>query len=231
MIFLKLKNVFVSVADQSSKVTVIDLKTGKSTHMLKGHGSFILSCCWSPSESNILATGGQDSVIRLWDIRSAKECICIKSEDSGIKNIINGLNFTVDGRSLVAISQANQLHCIDLVSSKEPKCIKLGKVSSNFPKTVNPLIVGYIGFNICIAPYKNKLRIYSLEEEEPLNTLNGHYDDIQCCCFNKDRIEMYSGAKSQNLLFWTISHQFFTAKNGFLGSGVDDDDDDDEEDD
>lgn len=221
--------VFVSVADQSSKVTVIDLKSGKSTQMLKGHGSFILSCCWSPSESNILATGGADAIIRLWDIRSAKECICIDKEASGIRNIINGLNFTVDGRSLVAISQANQLHRIDLVSSKEPKCIKLGKVSSNFPKTIRPLIVGYIGFNICIAPFKNKLRIYSLDEEEPLNTLNGHYDEIQCCAFNKDRIEMYSGAKSQNVLFWTISHQFFTAKNGFLGSGVDDDGEEEED--
>lgn len=219
----KLKIFFVSVADQSTKVTLIDLKSGKSTQMLNGHGSFILSCCWSPSDSNILATGGEDSIIRLWDIRSAKDCICIKDEASGIKNIINGLNFTVDGRSLVAISQANQLHCIDLVSSKEPKCIKLGKIPSKRPRTINPLIVGYLGFNICIAPYKNKLRIYSLEEEKLLNTLNGHYDDILCYAFHKDRIEMYSGAKSQNLLYWTISHQFFNGKNGFFGSGEDDD--------
>jgi len=48
----------VAVACGESRVHLLDLKSGSTTHMLRGHEKSVLSVRWSPREQFLLATGG-----------------------------------------------------------------------------------------------------------------------------------------------------------------------------
>ena len=52
------KHCLVAVATQSSKVKLVDLKSGSASHTLKGHRQPVLSVRWSTSNEHVLATGG-----------------------------------------------------------------------------------------------------------------------------------------------------------------------------
>jgi DNA excision repair protein ERCC-8 len=50
------KHCLIAVGCQSSKLKLVDLKSGSNTHMLKGHRSSIYCVKWSPKEEFILAS-------------------------------------------------------------------------------------------------------------------------------------------------------------------------------
>ncbi|KAF8974630.1 WD40 repeat-like protein [Flammula alnicola] len=53
--------------DQSTRISC--LKTGAITHVLRGHTSTVKCMAWDPSNKSLLATGGRDGAICLWDLR------------------------------------------------------------------------------------------------------------------------------------------------------------------
>lgn len=56
--------------DQSTRIT--ELNTGSVTHALRGHTSTVKCTAWDPSHKSLLATGGRDGAICLWDLRIGK---------------------------------------------------------------------------------------------------------------------------------------------------------------
>ncbi|KAF8803836.1 WD40 repeat-like protein [Phlegmacium glaucopus] len=57
--------------DQSTRISCTT--TGTITHVLRGHSSTIKCMAWDPSHTSLLATGGRDGVICLWDLRVSEQ--------------------------------------------------------------------------------------------------------------------------------------------------------------
>lgn len=66
----------IATATDHPLIRLLDLRTTSSSHTLKGHrmGS-VQSVKWSPVKPYILASGGSDGTIRIWDIRQSHSCI------------------------------------------------------------------------------------------------------------------------------------------------------------
>jgi len=55
--------------DHSSRITSVERRV--TTHVLHGHTSTVKTTCWDPTNDALLATGGRDGLICLWDLRTS----------------------------------------------------------------------------------------------------------------------------------------------------------------
>jgi DNA excision repair protein ERCC-8 len=62
-------------------VKLVDIRTGTSSHSLTGHRAGISTVQWCPTAEHVLASGGQDGCIRIWDIRKAGSTGCLTTLD------------------------------------------------------------------------------------------------------------------------------------------------------
>ena len=65
----------VAVTTDCRHVRLVDLRSGSSTHQLRGHKKEVVTCCWSPTGGYYLATGGEDCRAILWDVRQARSYV------------------------------------------------------------------------------------------------------------------------------------------------------------
>ena len=63
-------------------VRLCDLRTGTAAHMLAGHRGAVCTAAWSPTRPYVLATGGTDGTLRLWDIRRADGATALLDRDN-----------------------------------------------------------------------------------------------------------------------------------------------------
>jgi DNA excision repair protein ERCC-8 len=113
-------------------IRLLDLRTGGITHTLIGHElGFVIPVRWSPTNPYLLASGGSDGTVRLWDVRRGKACLAsldqhntASREKGGWLNrmnrahdgVVNGLEFTADGLHLVSIGHDDKMRVWDLES-------------------------------------------------------------------------------------------------------------------
>jgi DNA excision repair protein ERCC-8 len=69
---------------------LLDLRSGAASHSLVGHSGGIQAVQWSPASAHILATGGLDGCVRLWDIRKAgsRSCLAVLNRDVAVNTTL-----------------------------------------------------------------------------------------------------------------------------------------------
>ncbi len=60
-----------AVGGKECEITLCDIHSGSSTHILRSHSLPVMSLAWSPLNDFTLASGSQDNRVLLWDIRMA----------------------------------------------------------------------------------------------------------------------------------------------------------------
>lgn len=117
-------HLLVACATQHPAVRLVDLRSGATTHALAGHHGALLSVAWSPVAEHVLASGGIDGTVRLWDIRkSAATLGVLDMEDSiGMRGhsssrahsgAVNGITWTDDGSFIVTAGQDERMRVWD----------------------------------------------------------------------------------------------------------------------
>ena len=80
-------------------IRLLDLRTGRQTHDLRGHGEFVTALAFTPDGLR-LASGGDDTSIKLWDTVSGTEIITL----TGHRAAVSSLAFTQNGDRLTSVS-------------------------------------------------------------------------------------------------------------------------------
>ncbi|KAI0431683.1 WD40-repeat-containing domain protein [Xylaria sp. FL1042] len=84
-------HLLVACGTQHPSVRLVDLRSGSSIQSLTGHGGAILATAWSPRQEHVLATGGVDGTVRIWDIRRASALIGMLDREDSLGLYYNGL--------------------------------------------------------------------------------------------------------------------------------------------
>eukprot|EP00300_Choanocystis_sp_HF-7_P001514 c11225_g1_i2.p1 GENE.c11225_g1_i2~~c11225_g1_i2.p1 ORF type:complete len:466 (+),score=98.56 c11225_g1_i2:30-1400(+) len=82
----------------------VDENSVQVSHRFTGHSHRIAPVRWSKVAENILASAGAENAVRVWDA-SAGQSI---SAAEGFDNLVTGLDFSLDGRLLLAATKSTQ---------------------------------------------------------------------------------------------------------------------------
>jgi DNA excision repair protein ERCC-8 len=218
----------LAVAGGDHRAMLYDMATGGQKHVLLGHRGPVYAVAWSTCEEHVLATGGADGTLRLWDIRRTQTCRAILNQDGpptllqgsgqerkrmraevGTEGVpyahpggVSGLLFSPYGRHLLS-SGAD------------------GRMRSWHPITCNLDIVNYGAFpqtsahnykrvqfavswnaNLVYHPRRNDVIVCDIETGQRLTCLSGHMATVYCCAAQPRTDVFFSGGRDSNILVW-----------------------------
>ncbi|KAK9415380.1 hypothetical protein SUNI508_10570 [Seiridium unicorne] len=84
-------HLLVACGTQHPAVRLVDLRSGSSVQALAGHTNAVLATAWSPRHEHVLASGGVDGTVRIWDIRRAGGAIGMLDKEDSLGLYYNGL--------------------------------------------------------------------------------------------------------------------------------------------
>lgn len=168
----------------------MDLHSGSTTHTLAGHHSgAVLSVAWSPKDEHILASGGMDGTIRLWDVRRSAGCLGVLDAEDGVGIVgydgsgqgarprlrgtahagpVNGLVWTNDARHLVSTGHDEKIHVWDCHTGANTfatfgPIIRNRTVSGVVPMIV-PKSLTKVGEDVLFYPSEKEILMFELFE-------------------------------------------------------------------
>ncbi|KAM9093912.1 DNA excision repair protein ERCC-8 isoform 1-T1 [Sarcophilus harrisii] len=178
------------------------------------HRQEILAVSWSPRYEYILATASADSKVKLWDIRRASGCLITLDQHNGEKSKasseaantahngrVNGLCFTRDGLHLLTTGTDDRMRLWNS-SSGENTLVNYGKVCNESRKGLKFTISHGCSPEFVFVPYGSTIAVYTVYSGELITMLRGHYNTVDCCVFQPNFQELYSGSRDCNILAW-----------------------------
>ncbi|ORX46676.1 WD40 repeat-like protein [Piromyces finnis] len=206
----------IATGTKSSYVTLCDLRSGSQSHILIGHKNPVISLDWSPCNEYLLASGGGDHSIRLWDIRKPKSCLsslCQYNSGGGKLNdvtahngTINGLKFLSNGSHIISFGCDCKIHLWNISDPvKMNTMLDYGDMLVNHTeKAIFPAINNV---NEC-QPYlfqpseNNDILMYDVYSANYIKSLKGHFKGVNCVVIRNGFQELYSCGNDAEIIKW-----------------------------
>lgn len=208
-------------------IRLIDIRSGSSSHILKGHNGKVMTVKWCPTNSQILASGGSDGTVRIWDIRRAESWVMSLdmfrtsmhdlaplSFRKAHRGPVNGLCWMHMGDELISLGNDSKARFWDLtVSGGENKSINIGPLFHNrHLQALDPVlsppgeldvdslfVSSDSGCLLVVRTFDGKV-IAKLDSPEPAT----HSRMVSYTLRGLRFFEMYSGSSSGTIYKWTL---------------------------
>lgn len=220
--------VAVGVAE-SKQVHLVDLKSGSKAHTLLGHRKSIMAVQWSSRDELLLATAGKDGIIRFWDIRSAKSCLMLLDQHNGDttagphsvstahSGAVNGLCFLPDGLHLLSFGTDSELRLWDTQTGRN-RLVNYGRIFNKKQNNIKFSVSDEGVASVAFVPSDGNIEVYDIFNGNRIGILRGHYNQVNCCTFDVQLHELYSGANDRNILIWMPDTETVRGYEEFLNS-------------
>jgi len=207
------KHCLVAVACDASNIHLSDLKSGASVHSLKGHRGRVLAVQWSPRSDYILASGGQDNRVLIWDVRKASSCMMSMDQYNGEEaslvsstitahnGQVNSLEFTSDGLHLLSFGTDHRLRLWNLWASRNT-LVNYGRIDNFGKKHVQMAVSNGLKEDIVFVP-SVQIFAFEIHSGKKIDLLGAHFGAATCCVYHSCFQELYSGGLDSNLLSWS----------------------------
>ncbi|KAJ2083163.1 hypothetical protein H4R24_000993, partial [Coemansia sp. RSA 988] len=112
----------VAAASESNFIRLCDLRTGAFAQSLVAHQTGANAVAWSPTHPSVLVSGGNDGILKLWDIRQTRSHLHNFGNDTvhAHKDNINGLLFTKCGQRLISTGSDQHVRVWDVNMPQSP---------------------------------------------------------------------------------------------------------------
>jgi WD40 repeat protein len=182
---------------------------------LTGHEDIVTSVAFSP-DSKIIASGSNDSTIRLWDTNTGG----LIRTFAGQKNLITSVAFSPNGSVLaagVAWLEGNETR--GEIRLWDVKQGKLMRILVGHEGAVLSVAFSPFGKIIASSSADKTVKIWNIETGQLLNTFTGHQGNVTSVAFSNNGKFIASGSLDNAIRVWdigtgklltTLSKRYFT---------------------
>jgi glucose repression regulatory protein TUP1 len=157
---------------------------------------YIRSVCFSP-DGNFLATGAEDKVIRVWDIKSRQ----IKTQFTGHEQDIYSLDYARNGLMIASGSGDRTVRLWDVRSGKQ-------KMSLLIDDGVTTVAISPDNRFVAAGSLDKSVRVWDTDSGflvERLEGEVGHKDSVYSVAFAPNGRDLVSGSLDKTIKMWELS--------------------------
>jgi len=193
----EIRELIVSFLEDDIKKSLIGLNSEKLLQgmpiKLTSNVGYIYSIAFSP-DSLTLASGGDDSIIRIWDVKTGKEV----HQLTGHAGRIASVAFSPDGLILASGGDDNTIRIWDVKTGKEVRQLT-GHTDRIWSVAFSPdgLILASGGNN-------KTVHIWDVKTGKEIHQLTGHANRIWSVAFSPDGLILASGGDDKTVRIWDV---------------------------
>ncbi|KAJ2801176.1 hypothetical protein H4R20_003781 [Coemansia guatemalensis] len=215
----------VAAASESAYVRLCDLRTGAFAQSLAAHQAGANAVAWSPTQPSVLVSGGNDGILKMWDIRQTRSHLHSFGNDAmhAHKGGLNGLLFTEDGQRIVSTGADRHVRVWDANTPQSPvndiACDTdgLSNNGSSSNGTIGHSAVsscemalaaaadGVAGLEVLFRPCgDNTVSATDITSGRQFALLDGHFAPTMCAAWRSSHKELYTSGADGNVLVWCL---------------------------
>lgn len=208
----KIKRVSSGSSDITNRSRISGIRSGSSqwvcTHTLAGHSSWVSTVAFNP-KYRVLASGGWDDTVNLWDIHTGNLTTSLTGHVRGI----NGLAFSPQGQILASCSDDDTIRLWNVGTGL------LLHVLKGHRHDVTSVAIGRRGSVLISGSEDRTVGVWNLEQGKLVKALSGNAGMIRCVDISPDEELVVSGGFDNKLRLWQlVSGEVFRVLPGHLNS-------------
>lgn len=202
------EHALIAAANESPYIRLCDLQNGSMVQSILAHSSGGRAVTWSSQEPFVLASGGEDGKVKLWDIRRTDSNI---GEFGGLSSPVESLIFTSDGSRIICTSADNVVRMWrtadtqmdnDTLISIELESFNKQTISRLSPNRASLSTLEDKEYLYCPSG-DNPIRLVDINEPaSSVVELDGHLAPVICTAWRQRQMELYSGGGDNEILVW-----------------------------
>jgi WD40 repeat protein/tRNA A-37 threonylcarbamoyl transferase component Bud32 len=167
--------------------------------MRQGEGKEAWSLAFSPTEPRLLASGGDDHKIRLWDAETERELLCLSAHEQ----TVSSLAFLPDGEHLASCGLDGRLFLWKLVRDKEGRILRGDpELLEKLDDRLVSLSLSMDGQMLATAGKSGSVYVWNLKAGTLQRVLSGQTSTVCQVAFSPNPSVLASVSTNSRLLVW-----------------------------
>lgn len=203
----------------AGEVILCDLRSGTSTHRLRGHDGAVRTTQWSPRVQHLLVSSSCDRTVRMWDVRGSRPFIMAldpnhyagesfrkskktKRIPQAHKSQVMSFCFTHDGLWLLTFGRDGELKLWNSTTGRKMD-VNYGEMFTDTRRNLRMAVTPSMHPDLVYLPCQSKVLVLEILTGRLVNIMSGHFSTVFGALYNPFSMNLYTFGNDHNFITWT----------------------------